>query len=282
MTPHDLTFRGCRVHSWTSGPAGAPWLVVSHGGGLDHTSFRPLAARLSDRWRVLLWDLPGHGESQPMPQPFTAALCAEALAALVDHAGVERAVHLGFSFGGVVAQLFARARPAQVTGLIAYACFTPHLSGPGLSVEAAVAAVDAAFGRLSWPDTKAVFAALCSTRPEVQADVAAAMEGVGCEGFLAMARALLIAADPAPDFRIEAPVLILGAALDSNGATLVEAQDALQAACRNAMRVVIRAAGHCAHQDAPEAFATAVERFLATVPSNAGGERSHPGSETTS
>ena len=152
------------VHYEVHGSSTAPWLAVCHGGGLDSASFAPLAERLAPRWRVLLWDLPGHGRSRPMPERFDMGVCAEAFAAVLEAAGVDRAMLLGFSFGGVVAQLFAERAPERVAGLIAYACFAPQLVPTPLPPVQMAAAMRAAFETPPWPQARAAFGAMCSIR----------------------------------------------------------------------------------------------------------------------
>ncbi|MGZ6037747.1 MAG: alpha/beta fold hydrolase [Phenylobacterium sp.] len=254
---------GGEIAWWTAGPADAPWLVLSHGGALDHRGFRPWARRLADDWRVLLWDLPGHGESQPRPALFTADACAEALAAVMDDAGVDAGFQFGFSFGGMVAQIFAKAHPARTTGLGAYGCFTPHLRPPLIPTEQAAATADALFGALTWAEIVADFSRRCCLTPAGRAEVARAMGGVGRDGFLAMTAALFAASDYDPEFRVSGPVLTVVGAKDSNGAALEDAMAAVAAAYPEAERIVIAEAGHCAHLDRPETFDAEVSPALA-------------------
>lgn len=95
------------------GEAPAPWLVIIHGLALDHREFLPFAETWSKDWRVLLWDMPGHGDSQPFPARFSLESAADGLDALLAKLGVERAVFVGFSFGGMVTQALARRRRRQ-------------------------------------------------------------------------------------------------------------------------------------------------------------------------
>ena len=57
---------------------------------------------------------------------FDAWVMADALAAVVADADVDEAVLLGFSFGGVVVQIFAKRHPERVAALVAYACYAPY------------------------------------------------------------------------------------------------------------------------------------------------------------
>lgn len=55
---------------------------------------------LADRFRIVTWDLPGHGRSAPASAPFDLADLADGVAALLPQLGAERAYHAGVSIAG--------------------------------------------------------------------------------------------------------------------------------------------------------------------------------------
>jgi pimeloyl-ACP methyl ester carboxylesterase len=260
-----IPWRDTVLRYWSAGEPGLPWLVVCHGGSLDHQNFRAFAAAVVVHWRVLLWDLPGHGESQPMPAEFTVAACAEAMAAVMDAAAAARAVVLGHSFGGMVAQYFSRAYPERVAGLIAYGCFAPFLAAAPVPAALQPAILLVAYRLRRWSALQADFAQRCSGLPSVQADVMRAMQALGKAGFLQMTRALIESFTPDPSFRIAAPLLIVSGAADSNGAALRRSLAALHTAHPQSAEIVLPAAGHCAHAEMPQQFLQAVQPFLVRV-----------------
>lgn len=257
-----LPHRGGSLHYWTCGPADAPWLAVCHGGALDHSGFLPVAASLADRWRVLLWDLPGHGESQPRPEPFTLDACVDALAAVMDAAGVERATLLGFSFGGVVAQLYAAKHPERENGLVAYSCLAPHLLKLPIPPWSIGPFHWLVFGRHPWPKARAKFAAMCSIRPDVQRALEPQIDRLGEAGFAALVQAQYRVRAFRPDFRVRGPVLLMHGDRDPHRRGLQRVIVAFRHAYPSVELAVITDAGHCAHVDAPEAFVCALGGFL--------------------
>ena len=64
-----------------------------------------------------------------MPRPFDMQVCVDALDAVLGAHGIDGAVLLGFSFGGVVSQLLAHRASERVRRLIAYGCLSPLLTG---------------------------------------------------------------------------------------------------------------------------------------------------------
>jgi pimeloyl-ACP methyl ester carboxylesterase len=259
---HVLSSGAAETHYWTSGPAGAPWLVVCHGGALDHSDFRPLAAALADRYRVLLWDLPGHGRSQPMPEPYSVQRCVDTLAAVLDDAGVDAAALLGFSFGGVVAQVYAAQAPGRERGVIAYACLTPHLLRLPVPAWSLRPLTWLLFGRLSWPRAKRKYAALCSAQPAVRAAVEASMEPLGHRGLAAMIEAQYRLRAYDPGLRFNGPVMVIYGERDPHARSLGRVATAVRNAYPRATVVRIPGAGHCAHAEDPVAFAAAIAHFL--------------------
>lgn len=73
---------------------------------------------LGSGYRVLRYDLPGHGTSPDPRQPYGMAALAEQLAAVLDGSGVARAHVVGMSLGGLVAQEFAGRFPGRVDRLV--------------------------------------------------------------------------------------------------------------------------------------------------------------------
>jgi pimeloyl-[acyl-carrier protein] methyl ester esterase len=89
-----------------------PDLVLLHGWGLHAGIWAPLVEALAPRFRLHLYDLPGHGRSAPV-ETFTLESVCEALAQDVP----EQAHWLGWSLGGMVALEFAARYPQRVTRL---------------------------------------------------------------------------------------------------------------------------------------------------------------------
>jgi 3-oxoadipate enol-lactonase len=90
---------------------------------------------LAAHYRVVAPDLRGHGDGI-RTRRFDGADCADDLAAIVQTLGLGRVIVVGYSIGGLVAQLFARRHPGLVQGLVL--CATAHnfsSSGGGPSLR---------------------------------------------------------------------------------------------------------------------------------------------------
>jgi 3-oxoadipate enol-lactonase len=116
--PHVLERRGSPLHYWLTGAIDAPLLVLTHGATADHHLFDRQLSILTDRYRVLTWDMRGHGQSRPMGSPFTVAGAVEDLVAILDEVGEKQAIFAGQSTGGYVAQELVFRHPERVRALV--------------------------------------------------------------------------------------------------------------------------------------------------------------------
>lgn len=100
------------VHDDTGG--GIP-LVLVHGLGLDRAMWA--AQTLGRDYRILAYDILGHGESAKPADPHRLDMFTDRLAALTDGLGLDRFALVGFSLGGLIALAFALTWPGRVRAL---------------------------------------------------------------------------------------------------------------------------------------------------------------------
>lgn len=97
-----------------SGPA----IVLLHGIGSGSGSWVYQLEHLSSRFRVIAWDAPGYGESDPLPVDAASAdSYANSLLATLDAANVSSALVVGHSLGALIAARFVIRFPDRVRGL---------------------------------------------------------------------------------------------------------------------------------------------------------------------
>ncbi|MBO1768950.1 alpha/beta fold hydrolase [Agrococcus sp. TF02-05] len=135
------------MHVDETGPAGAPPLLLLHGGGVGGWMWRPTLAALRHPVRALVPDLPGHGRSASDPYRSHAETLA-GLEALLEERASSGAVVAGFSLGAQLAVLLAARRPELVADAVvvsAQAAPLP-LAGPTL----ALLGLTAPLARVPW------------------------------------------------------------------------------------------------------------------------------------
>jgi 3-oxoadipate enol-lactonase len=103
----------------SGGPPGAPALVLLHGVTLTaDLNWAAVVPALSAHFRVLSLDLPGHGRGLRSPGRFRLEDCADDVAAVADALGIRQLVPVGYSMGGLIAQLLWRRHPDRTAGLV--------------------------------------------------------------------------------------------------------------------------------------------------------------------
>jgi pimeloyl-ACP methyl ester carboxylesterase len=105
---------------WGESGAGAPAVVLTDGIGCAGYVWRLLEPRLALAHRVVHWNYRGHGRSEEPADPSRATLsdCVDDLLAVLDAAGLERAVLAGHSMGVQVCLEAHRRAPGRVLGLL--------------------------------------------------------------------------------------------------------------------------------------------------------------------
>jgi pimeloyl-ACP methyl ester carboxylesterase len=102
-----------------TGPKTAPALILLHGFGSSLETWEPWAEALSADHRVVRFDLPGSGLSEPdRSGRYDDARSGELIASLMDRLAIDRAVLVGNSIGGRIAWKFAAAHPRRVAKLV--------------------------------------------------------------------------------------------------------------------------------------------------------------------
>ena len=120
VTDYFITINGLIIHYRDWGESHLPPLVILHGAGNAHSrTWDHVAAALTDRYRVIVPDLRGHGESSWVPVPqYTWQLFRDDALRLMDALGLSQVVLCGHSLGGRVAYMLASQHPERVTRLV--------------------------------------------------------------------------------------------------------------------------------------------------------------------
>ena len=114
-----LEVAGLRLHVRDTGPREAPSVIMLHGLGSSLHTWEPWAEALSNRYRVIRYDLPGFGLTGADPTgDYSDARAETVLAALMDRLGGRKASLIGNSMGGKLAWQFAADHPDRVDKLV--------------------------------------------------------------------------------------------------------------------------------------------------------------------
>lgn len=114
----DLPGRGRIVVHDVPGPPDSPPLVLLHGAAMTaRLNWGGVIDTLRRRHRLVLWDLRRHGDGL-RTGPFRLEDCADDVAAVARALDLPQVTPVGYSMGGLVAQLVWRRHPDLVSGLV--------------------------------------------------------------------------------------------------------------------------------------------------------------------
>jgi len=241
-----------------------PVVIFSHGLLMDSSMFAPQVAALRSRYRCIVWDERGHGQTAGETcAPFSYYDSADDLAALLAHLGIRRAVLAGMSQGGYLSLRCALTHPELVRALVLIdtqamledPSLMPHHQAlvedwmrNGLS-DANAQVIEhtilgegwdgAAAWRAKWKKTLPANLLQCFTTLATRDDISARLPEVNMPALVIHGEA---------DHAIE-----LGRAM------------AMYEALPNAQLLIVPGAGHAANLTHPDAVNPAIEKFLQSL-----------------
>ncbi len=256
---------GCGEIYYEAMGEGEP-LVLIHGGSLDHRMWDDQFEFLARRYRVIRYDVRGHGLSR---SPYGPHRDYDDLAVLLDHLGIERAHLMGLSLGGRIAIDFAIEYPDRVMKLVPVA---PGLSGYEFDAEPekkCTQEIRAAFMAADFDKAAEAFLTGWTVGPKRR------VEDVDPR-LLSRVRALIrenikpgkdsgypTEADPPAVGRlseIKAPTLVVIGDLDMPG--IIDIANRIEKEVAGAKKAVIKGAAHSVNMEKPEKFNRVVVEFL--------------------
>jgi len=242
------------------GPDDADTLVLSNSLGTTRELWARQLPMLSERFRILTYDHPGHGRSSPPEQPATVEAFALDLLGLLDELDLDRVSFCGVSLGGMVGMALALQAPERVERL-ALSCTSAHLGPPGgwherahvVRAEGLEAIADAVVGR--WFTTRA-----SDDEPDLVARFRSMFVSTPPEGYARCCEAIARwdARDRIAD--IAAPVLVVAGADDP--ATPLEHAELIASRIPDARLRVLEHAAHLANVERADAFNEALVEHL--------------------
>jgi 3-oxoadipate enol-lactonase len=244
------------VHHRFDGPADAPVVVLSNSLGTSLAMWDAQIDELARRFRVLRYDMRGHGESPAPPGPYTMDELGADVLALLDRLGIERASFCGLSIGGMIGMWCASEAPERIERLV-LCCTVPHFPPAELWNERADTVraqgmepmVEPALERWLPPDIR-------RARPEAEEHLRAMIASTPPEGYAGCCEAIRDMDLRGRLGAIAAPTLVLAGSDDPS--TPKDKVRPIADAIDGAGFVVIDGAAHIANMAQPDAFNRAV------------------------
>jgi pimeloyl-ACP methyl ester carboxylesterase len=123
---------GRRISYLHGGRPDQPCLLLLHGWAMDAETLRPLGEELQANYYVLIPDLPGFGQSDPLPSPSFDSFANNMVEFIKSFGIVGRATLVGHSMGAGIAIQMAFDNPMVVEKLVL-------INGVGIPVQRSIA-----------------------------------------------------------------------------------------------------------------------------------------------
>ena len=105
------------TYYWTNEIKSVVSLVFLPGLSADHRLFESQLLFFADKFKLVVWDCPCHGKSRPYDRFSYTYVCNE-LENILKTEGIEKAVFIGQSLGGMLAQYYIDLHPSQAAGFV--------------------------------------------------------------------------------------------------------------------------------------------------------------------
>jgi 3-oxoadipate enol-lactonase len=254
---------GIKIEYRFDGREGAPYITFVTGIANDLTMWDSQVPALGKDYRLLRYDLRGHGDTLATEGDYTIELLVRDLAGLMNELNIQKTHLVGLGLGGAIAQAFAIEHPQRVNTLVPCCCrakMVPEFAAMWQKLREAVAAegveviVEATAQRWFSDEFKAA-------NPKVLQDVRNMIRGTTTLGYLGVTAAFLGLDLEDRLGEIKAPTLYLSGADDKlGGPPALMAQLAKQVP--GAQHRSVPKAAHIANIQNPAGFNKEVGDFL--------------------
>ena len=242
-----------------------PVLMLAHSLGQDHSMWDAQAPELLRHFRVLRYDIRGHGASAVTAGDYSIAQLASDALVLADALGIDRFAFCGLSLGGMIGQWIAATTPGRISHLVlantsARADSVGMESRRQLVLSTGLAAVvDVVMGRFFTPESLAnASPAVASARRTLLATNPIGYAGC-CAAIRDMDQRNLLSA-------IRVPTLVVSG--DRDVSLPWHGHGDLLAHSIADTRVIHLPTAHLSNLEAPRSFLLALQRFLLPTPTN--------------
>lgn len=243
--------------------SGAP-VVLLHPFPAHHGIWQPVAEVLSQRYRCILPDLRGHGQSQPGIGPATMAKHAADLERICREEDIGKAVFAGSSIGGYILFEFWRQHRERFNGLVLCNSRAQADSPEGRAARLQSATDVEQHGPAEFLNKnveRLIGETTRRNRPDVAAAARSMMQATSVAGIVAVQQGMAERLDSVETLKtITAPALIIAG--DEDQVSSRADAELMNRMIRGSRMEVIAQAGHYAVFEQPESVARLISQFL--------------------
>jgi 3-oxoadipate enol-lactonase len=260
-----LSANGLSTEYLLEGPPGAPVVTFSHSLAANLHLWDAQADALASRYRVLRYDIRGHGGSDVPAPPYTLEQMADDLHGLLQGLGITETHFVGLSMGGLIGMTMALRFPSAVQSLVladTTACYGPTRA-PMWDDRIRVAEAQGIEPLLDRTMEAWFTPPFRAEHPEVVDRIRAMLRPTDVRGYVGAIRAIGYVDLREAIGAIGCPTLILVGEED-HGTDLTMA-DTMHDRIPGSQLAILPKAAHCSCVEAADAFTRAVLAFLRKV-----------------
>ncbi|HWI35013.1 MAG TPA: 3-oxoadipate enol-lactonase [Burkholderiales bacterium] len=249
---------GIELNYEVSGKEGAPWLVFSHSLACNVRMWDPTIAAFKDQYRILNYDMRGHGQSNVPGGAYTLDMLADDVLGLMKELKIERCKFIGLSIGGMIGQTLALRQTGKFEKMVL--ADTGHTQPPEAikQWEDRIRTAHEKGMKALVPPTMERWFTPAGRETAPAKKIADIIAATPVNGYVGCAQAIMKLNTTARLKEIKVPVLaITGEADPSAGATKYIGENV-----PGAKFVSISQAAHIANVEQPEKFNQALRDFL--------------------
>jgi 3-oxoadipate enol-lactonase len=251
---------GIKMAYRIDGVANGPVVVLSNSLMSSQAMWDANMSALTDKYRVLRYDTRGHGQTEVTPGPYSIALLAEDVVALMDALKIPKAHLVGLSMGGMICQYVSATYPDRVISL--GLCDTASEMPPRSLWEErfATARAQGIAGLLDGTIKRWFVAGFVERAPTEIEAVKKMILATPLEGYIGCASAVRDMAQTTMLLKIKAPTLVL-LGRDDPACTLAQAT-VLHRVIDGSELAIIDDAAHLSNIEKPAEFNFLLRKFL--------------------
>ena len=257
-----INANGIEIHCELSGKKDAPIVVLSHSLGSSMVMWEPQLAVLEPRFRVLRYDMRGHGDSEVAKGAYSLEMLAQDVIGLLDALEIKKAHFVGLSIGGMIGQglgLDYADRLLSLT-LCDTAPILPEEAKPLFLERIDLARTQGMTSLVEGTLARWFTAPFLEKAPSMVARIRAQIQATPVDGFIGCSHAImnLDYLDRLSAIALDT-LIIVG---EDDPGTPVSAAEAIHAEIRNSQLEILPSAMHLCNIEQADRFNNTIQAFL--------------------
>jgi pimeloyl-ACP methyl ester carboxylesterase len=251
----------CEIHYWYRKGTENKWVLFFHGAGADHKMFKHQFEALDNTFNIIAWDARGHGMSQlEQGQKFQFKAMLSDCKELYKIYSIDKAILIGQSMGGNLAQEIAYYNPELVDKLVLIDC--SKNTGKLTAMENfSLKCSKFIFNCYPWKILISQCANACGNKESVQKYIRTCFEKLDKETYIDIMMELTSCLHEDSEFMFKEPVLLLCGSDDKLG-NIKKVAEQWAKDDSNCTLHMIKNAKHNSNQDNPEMVNKLIYNYL--------------------